>query len=81
MDIPELPVVIDGRTNLHGDRRLEQLWGVWQAQPGWDTNPEMRSAKLIVADHGRPLTWLLRRDPRYRISYEDPTAVIFTPVE
>jgi hypothetical protein len=79
--LPELPVVIDGRTNLHGDQRLETLLGVWQGQPGWDANPELRSAGLIVADHVRPLTWLLRRDSRYRIVYEDRTAVVFVPAD
>jgi hypothetical protein len=79
--LPELPVVIDGRTNLHGDERLESLLGVWQGAPGWETNPEFSRAKIIVADHSRPLAWLLRKDSRYRIAYEDNVAVVFVPVK
>jgi len=79
--LPELPVAIDGRTNLYGDERLESSLGVWQAYPGWETNPEFLRAKLIIADNIRPLTWLLRKDSRYRIIYEDGTAVVFVPVD
>jgi len=74
----ELPVTIDGRTNLHGDQRLQALFDVWLGRPGWDSNPEFRSANIIIADHGRPLTWLLRSDSRYTIAYEDRTALVFT---
>jgi hypothetical protein len=79
--LPELPVAIDGRTNLHGDDRLEGLLAVWRGHPGWDSNPELRGARLIIADHGRPLTWLLRRDSSYKIAYEDRTAVVFMPLD
>ena len=79
--LPELPVAIDGRTNLHGDKRLEELFDVWQGRPGWDSNPEFRNANIIFADHGRPLTWLLRADSRYRIVYEDRTTVVFIPAD
>lgn len=76
--LPELPVTIDGRTNLHGDQRVEALFDVWLGRPGWDSNPELRSANIIIADHSRPLTWLLRSDSRYRLAYEDRTALVFT---
>jgi hypothetical protein len=77
--LPELPVTIDGRTNLHGDERLQALFDVWLGRPGWDSNPEFRSASIIIADHSRPLSWLLRSDSRYTIAYEDRTALVFTP--
>jgi hypothetical protein len=79
--LPELPVAIDGRTNLYGDERLESSLSVWQGYPGWETNPELLRAKLIIADHNRPLTWLLRKDSRYRIVYEDGTAVVFVQAD
>jgi hypothetical protein len=34
-------------------------------------------ARLIIAQAGKPLTYLMRRDPRYRLVYEDKTAVVF----
>ncbi len=77
----EIPVAIDGRTNLHGDARVAKFVRAWLAYPGWDSDPEFLSARLIIADHSRPLTWLLRRDPRYRVVYEDDTAVVFVPRE
>ena len=78
--LPQLPVTIDGRTNLHGDQRLEALFDVWQGRPGWDANPELRNANIVIAGHGWPLTQLLRTDSGYRIAYEDRTALIFTRV-
>ena len=75
----EIPVVIDGRTNLHGDERVKKFVRAWLGYPGWDADPEFLSARLIIADHHRPLTWLLRRDSRFKIAHEDRTAVVFVP--
>jgi hypothetical protein len=35
---------------------------------------------LIISDHQWPLAFLLRSDPRFRIAYEDDTAVLFEAV-
>lgn len=77
--LPELPVAIDGRTNLHGDARVEGLLHVWLGYPGWDANQELLKAGLIIADKQRPLTSLLRMHPLYKIVFEDQTAVVFAP--
>jgi hypothetical protein len=74
-------VAIDGRTNLHGDARVAKFVRAWLGHPGWDTDPDFLSARLIIADHSRPLTWLLRRDPGYRVAYEDGSAVVFVPAD
>jgi hypothetical protein len=77
----EIPVAIDGRTNLHGEARVAKFVRSWLAYPGWDSDPEFLSAGLIIADHSRPLTWMLQRDPGYKAVYEDGTAVVFVPLE
>jgi hypothetical protein len=75
--VPELPVALDGRTNLHGDARIGRSMATWRGEPGWDDDPELASAGVIIAEAGTPLTSLLRRDPRFCLVHEDPTAVVF----
>jgi len=73
----EPPVVMDGRINLYGDERVERSLNTWQAGPGWETDPELLKARLVISDRARPLVFRLRNHPGYKIAYEDDTAVIF----
>jgi hypothetical protein len=75
--LPWLRVANDGRTNVHGDARVEQDWKVWNGKPGWDSDPEMSAANLIVADKKYALTELLKRDGRFRLVFEDKDAAVF----
>ena len=76
-ELPELPVAMDGRTNLYGDARIARLMATWRGEPGWDADPDLASAGVIIAEARAPLTSLLRRDERFRLVHEDPTAVVF----
>jgi len=75
--LPQLRVANDGRTNVHGDARVEQDAKVWNGKPGWDLDPELAAANLIVADKKYALTELLRRDGRFRLVFEDKDATVF----
>jgi hypothetical protein len=75
--LPELPVSMDGRMNVHGDPRIIRSLGTWAGNPGWDLDPELANARLVIAELGRPLTSHLRRDPRFRLVYEDNRAAVF----
>ena len=75
--LPWLRVANDGRTNVHGDARVEQDWKVWNGKPGWDSDPELSAANLIVADKKYALTELLKRDGRFRLVFEDKDAAVF----
>jgi hypothetical protein len=76
--LPEYPVSIDGRTNLYGSERIARSIRTWDGEPGWDADPELRSARLVIAPRARPLTRLLRERPNeWRVAYEDETAVVF----
>jgi hypothetical protein len=79
--LPELPVLTDGRLNLYEIERLERLSNTWQGLPGWDSDPELMKAGSILAGKHRPLAALLGSHPRYKVLYEDDTAVIFVPVQ
>jgi hypothetical protein len=75
--LPHLLVAIDGRTNLHGDKRLLRFYKTWAGERGWDSDPELENARLVISHSARPLSSLLRRDPRFELAYEDPVALIF----
>ncbi len=74
---PDLPAAIDGRTNLHGEERLQRNDDTWDGRPGWRDDPELASAGLVIGAPSLPLTALLRRDERFELKYEDAQAVVF----
>jgi hypothetical protein len=75
--LPELPVAMDGRTNLHGDERIDRAMATWLGQPGWEDDPELARANVVIARVGLPLTANLRRDPRFDLVHEDDVACVF----
>lgn len=75
--LPEYQVSMDGRTNLHGDRRFARSYATWSGIRGWATDPELSQAKLVIGSVNFPLASLLRFDPRFRLVYEDKLAVVF----
>ncbi len=82
-ELRDYPVWIDGRTNLHGDERLTREHSLLAAEPGWDNEPGLRSAGVIVLPKKRrgveiPLTRELRNRPDcWRVLHEDEIAVVF----
>jgi hypothetical protein len=75
--LPQCRVGIDGRTNLHGDERLFRSERTWAGLAGWEDDPELRVAHLVVADRTTALASLLRRDARFEVAHEDAVAVVF----
>jgi hypothetical protein len=75
--LPHLPVAMDGRTNLHGDERIERSLQTWSGQRGWDTDPELTTAHLVMTGVTWPLASLLRLDGRFELVYEDAIAAVF----
>ena len=77
--LPNLPVSMDGRMNVHGDQRIERSLATWAGYKGWDSDPELMNSRLVIAGVERPLTSLLRIDPRFKLVFEDGTAAVFVP--
>jgi hypothetical protein len=75
--LPELRVAMDGRTNVHGDARIARSVSTWNGDPGWQHDPELAAAGLIVAAPGDPLFLNLREDRRFRLVYQDRVAGLF----
>jgi len=72
-----LPVAIDGRQNLYGDERMDQSTSTWNAQPGWNSDPQLASAHLVIGPTNAALNQALRTDPRYQLAYQDEVATVF----
>jgi hypothetical protein len=81
--LPDYPVGLDGRTNLYGEERLERAFRTWTGGDGWETDPDLLAAGVIIApktlgNHEVALTDLLKAaTDRWRVAYEDETAVVF----
>ena len=68
---------MDGRTNLHGVRRIIRSFKTWGGQPGWESDPELEAARVIIGPADSPLSYLLRRDLRFQLVYQDRLATVF----
>jgi hypothetical protein len=75
--LPQLPVSMDGRTNLHTDERIRRSVATWSGLPGWDTDPELAGAGVVIAPVNTPLAELLRFNARFEQVHKDAVAVVF----
>ncbi len=75
--LPEMPVAIDGRTNLHGDERIERFGRTWSGLPGWQDDPDLAGAGVVIGPADSSLAAHLARDPRFRLAHQDRLAVVF----
>jgi hypothetical protein len=72
-----MPVSIDGRQNIYGDERIDRSNSTWNGQPGWESDPDLAKAGLVIGPVKMPLIQLLRMDPRFQLAYEDKLAAVF----
>ena len=79
-NLPQLPVSMDGRGNIHGDKRIERSVKTWSGAADWVNDPELAGAKLIIANVSLPLASLLHFDKRFELVYEDSVAALFVAV-
>jgi len=71
------PMSIDGRAYVYGDERIDRFTATWNGHPGWDSDPDLAKAGLVILPVAAPLTQLLRLDPRFQLAYEDKLAAVF----
>jgi hypothetical protein len=77
-NLPEYPVSIDGRADLYPDDFLEQYLSVAAAGAGWQDDPALQRANLVMLEPYLPLARELQRDPQFQVVYADEQAVVFT---
>jgi len=76
-ETPDLAVVVDGRTNLHGDERTQRVASVWIGAPGWRDDPDLSAADVVIANREDALAELLLDDRRFKRVFEDSQARVF----
>jgi drug/metabolite transporter superfamily protein YnfA len=74
--LPQIPVSIDGRGNIHG-HRVDRAYQTWMGYSGWDSDRELINSRIVIAEVSSPLASLLRMDSRFKVVYEDGTAAVF----
>ncbi len=75
--LPQLPVAIDGRNNIHGQDRIQEFSELWTGKPGWDSNPDLVRANTVITPRVSAIAALLRTDPRFQVAFEDAQSVVF----
>jgi hypothetical protein len=75
--LPDDPVVIDGRTTVHGWERIARNENTWTGKPGWEHDPDLEASGLIIAPVNIPLAELMRMDPQFHLVYQDKLAAVF----
>ena len=74
---PEHPVCIDGRTLIHGTARIVHSVKMQNGEDGWQSDPELAAARLLILPRKAAIALLLRLDARFQVVYEDSVAVVF----
>jgi hypothetical protein len=75
--LPELPVAVDGRNDLYGDKLDQLFYYSESAFPSYATDPYLNEAGVVVLDSQLPLAKVLTVDPRFRLVYHDEVATVF----
>lgn len=74
---PKYLVSLDGRADVHRLHMTKQLEGLEELSPRWEDQLRELNPDVVLWPTAKPLAVLLRRDPDWRIIYEDKTAVVF----
>jgi hypothetical protein len=74
---PGIPVSIDGRPDMYGDRYTDEYVAMWRAKPGWQARLESLKADRLLAKPLTPIATELRKMPEWHIVFEDQIAVLF----
>ena len=76
--LPQHPVAIDGRTNLHGDERILRFGRIWAGSPTYRDDPDLNAANIVIAGAEMPLSAvLLLSTSRFELVHQDDVALVF----
>jgi hypothetical protein len=72
-----MPVSLDGRAAFYGDAAIDRSIATWGGQPDWASDPQLKSAGIVIGPVKTPLVQLLRTDQHFQLAYEDKVAAVF----
>jgi hypothetical protein len=73
---PEMPVYVDGRTDLYDDAFLTQYLNAYLAGPGWQAELARYGVGIVLVEPGAPIARALMADPHWAVRYLDATAIV-----
>ena len=76
-NLPGQPVSVDPRVDLYGDELVIRSIRTANAERGWQTDPDLVRANVVLMQRWYPLAAALAADPHFRQVYQDPLAVVF----
>jgi hypothetical protein len=74
---PRLLNWIDDRNEVQGKAHIQEHLAIIAGTPDWRSRLDAAQVATIVIGARDPLVRHLRQDPGWRLTYEDPFAVIF----
>ena len=77
--LPRLLVSMDGRAPLYGDARILRSVATWEGREGWESDPDLLDAGIVIGQRKSALVSLLRQDARFELVYQDALAAVFVP--
>jgi hypothetical protein len=75
--LPEYPVTIDGRTNVHGQDELARSMDTWNLMGDWSGDPLLKQAHLVIGSPRFALTHALAMDADFKMVFSDGVAVVY----
>ena len=75
--MPDYPVAVDGRNDLYGDQLDQLFYASQNGDAGYQTDPYLNEAGVVLLAADVPLAKLLTVDPRFQLIYQDSMAVVF----
>lgn len=76
-----LPVFIDGRADIYGETFLNDFVATYEFSNGWQAHLERWKVATVLVPPDSPLAQGLRLSPSWKVSYEDPQAVVLASSE
>lgn len=77
LNLPEFPVFIDGRADLHRESLAEYAAAAF-GRPQWSEVFARREIDIAIIETDGPLAWRLDEDENWRQAYRDDVASVYT---
>lgn len=75
---PGQQVFVDSQTDFYGEPFLRQYVAILAGAPGWDAELRQYGVDWLLIPPSSPLADLARQSPRWKIAYQDSTAIILS---
>lgn len=80
--LPEMPVFVDGRTDLYGAGILGEYRQIHDASEGWEAALAARGINTVLVENNSPIALALADLPeQWALVHEDETAVVLVRLE